>query len=124
MTKARDVIADEVAGYLSAADRAYKEHEECADKILTALLSAPEPVRLELAALLSPWRPKWRHKKRGSDYEEVGEALLQNSYNLHLPDNAILMIYRSQDGHLYARPIDEFNDGRFDALPAPPSEDK
>jgi hypothetical protein len=51
---ARDVIAEVVGEFMSAAERACRENVECADMILIHLLSAPESVRLELAKQLLP----------------------------------------------------------------------
>jgi hypothetical protein len=57
MTTARDAIAETVGEFMSAADRAYRGNVQCADMILARLRSAPDSVRLELAALFNPWRP-------------------------------------------------------------------
>ena len=37
MSDLRDIIAEQVAGVISSAQRAYNEHEECADAIVAAL---------------------------------------------------------------------------------------
>ncbi len=62
----------------------------------------------------------WRHKKRGTAYTEVGTGSLQASDGV-IGDGEFLVIYRSDtDGSLWARPFNEFHDGRFEALsPAP-----
>lgn len=62
----------------------------------------------------------WRHKKRGTTYTEVGTGSLQASDGV-IGDGEFLVIYRSDtDGSLWARPFNEFHDGRFEALsPAP-----
>lgn len=59
---------------------------------------------------------RWRHKKRGSTYTEVGHALFQNSGEVPVLDDSFIVVYRSDDGHLYARPLAEFMDGRFEHL--------
>ncbi len=50
MTTARDVIAKSISHQIAAP-------HAIADIVLAALLSAPDSVRQELAALLNPWRP-------------------------------------------------------------------
>lgn len=60
------------------------------------------------------WRPTHRHLKRGSEYQVLGTALLQA--NEPVGEAATLKIYRDQQGRLWARPEDEFEDGRFQPL--------
>ena len=57
----------------------------------------------------------YRHKQRGGSYAVVGRARLQT--NRQLRDEEPLVIYRGDDGTLWARPIEEFCDGRFELLP-------
>ena len=59
-----------------------------------------------------------RHKKRGSIYAVVGTASLLTVGSID--EGASLVIYRGASGDLWARPKAEFNDGRFEALPAAP----
>ena len=57
----------------------------------------------------------YRHKKRGTTYTKVGVAELQYSNRVIEGDH--LVIYRCREtGKLWARPDDEFNDGRFEEL--------
>lgn len=76
--------------------------------------------------------PRWRHKKRGSTYTEIGRGHLQISSKLRHADSAVLdahaeaavidgldmtpvVLYRAdEDGSLWARPVEEFDDGRFE----------
>ena len=58
---------------------------------------------------------RWRHVERGTVYEEIGRAELQAAMDLIEGDT--LVIYRGEDGKLWARQEDEFEDGRFEALP-------
>ena len=81
------------------------------------------------------WRPTHRHKKRGSTYRVIGEAEAQVSaggwkfptktgvqYVRPIQDGDHITVYQGQGGELWARFSDEFNDGRFEVLPAPPAE--
>jgi hypothetical protein len=79
-----------------------------ASDILTLINARAEP----------GWRPTHRHVKRGTDYEVIGAASLQASRAVG--EAAILTIYRDAKGRLWARPEVEFDDGRFELLPAPP----
>lgn len=55
----------------------------------------------------------WRHKKRGTEYIEVGRAKLQAADVGGLSDCHPMVVYRGEDGQLWVRPEDEFDDGRF-----------
>lgn len=56
-----------------------------------------------------------RHKKRGTEYDVLGEADLQTEKPLR--DYAVVMVYRDPtSGRLWVRPVDEFNDGRFEVV--------
>ena len=59
---------------------------------------------------------KWRHKKRGSTYHVIGPAKLQASDVGGMSNNQPMIVYRGEDGQLWVRPTDEFEDGRFEAL--------
>ncbi|KQM36051.1 MazG-like family protein [Sphingomonas sp. Leaf10] len=54
---------------------------------------------------------RWRHLKRGTEYEVLGVAELQASRPQH--ENAALVVYRGADGKIWARNSAEFTDGRF-----------
>jgi hypothetical protein len=70
MTTAWDVIRDTIAATLKL------DEQNLADEILSALLSAPEPVRLELAAELNPMdiRRCPRCGWRAANYETLPEG--------------------------------------------------
>lgn len=55
---------------------------------------------------------RYRHVKRGTIYTVIGEGKLQCSANPLLDDQPIV-VYRGEDGQLWARGVDEFHDGRF-----------
>lgn len=57
---------------------------------------------------------RWRDKKRGTYYTEVGLAALQTAEPI--PDGTALIVYRGDDGLLWARPSTEFKDGRFERV--------
>jgi hypothetical protein len=65
----------------------------------------------------------WRHKKRGSEYEVTSLRVLQCAQKMHRPrDGETLVCYDSTDPdcppefRVWARPVDEFLDGRFSKL--------
>lgn len=62
------------------------------------------------------WQPTHRHVRRGSEYKVLGFASLQAAEPCY--ETAALVVYQGSDGKLWARPHDEFSDGRFEALPA------
>ena len=58
---------------------------------------------------------RWRHKKRGSTYTEIGRGKLQ--VGDHFPDMSPVVIYQATaDGTLWVRPESEFMDGRFEEI--------
>jgi hypothetical protein len=59
---------------------------------------------------------KWRHRLRGTVYEEIGRAELQaaDRNRPHPMEQDTLVIYRGADGKLWARWDVEFGDGRFE----------
>ncbi|MDP8249593.1 hypothetical protein [Pseudochrobactrum saccharolyticum] len=75
------------------------------------------------------WQPTHRHVKRGTEYHLIGTGKMQAEkwyeYPCERPVNSIDMqevaIYRGDDGQLWVRPVAEFNDGRFEILPAAPT---
>lgn len=90
-----------------------------------APLPFTEDARAALAAALSTepgeaerWQPTHRHKKRGTTYRLDGYGELQTA--APIGDYAKVAIYRAEDGKTWVRPVSEFNDGRFEALPATP----
>lgn len=57
---------------------------------------------------------RYRHKRRGTTYEVVGPATLQAEGGAYDLDE--LVIYRGEDGRLWARLKSEFEDGRFEPV--------
>ncbi len=64
---------------------------------------------------------RWRHKRRGSTYTEIGRGQLQ-TITAAVMEGCRLVAYIGDDGKLWFRPETEFEDGRFDELPAEPTE--
>jgi len=62
---------------------------------------------------------KWRHKKRGTTYTEIGRGKLQSTGHMDMRD---CVIYQGEDGAFWIRPTDEFEDGRFEPLPRAPKD--
>ncbi|MGV1768750.1 hypothetical protein ACQZ6B_01110 [Agrobacterium vitis] len=58
---------------------------------------------------------RYRHKKRGTEYSVIARGRLQVDGDL---DNEKVVIYRGDDGQTWVRPEYEFNDGRFEQIPA------
>lgn len=54
----------------------------------------------------------FRHRARGTCYTVIGRANLQT--DRPIADDEALVIYRGKDGALWARPVREFRDGRFE----------
>lgn len=61
----------------------------------------------------------WKHKKRGTTYEVLGDAELQCAADFDLFEGQRLTVYRGLDGKLWVRPTEEFHDGRFEPVDAP-----
>lgn len=57
---------------------------------------------------------RFRHVKRGTYYTVRGRASLQCAPSRLLTEGAELVIYEGEKGGLWARPADEFFDGRFE----------
>lgn len=66
----------------------------------------------------------WRHKKRGTTYDIIGQATAQVSLPPPIVDGTQVVVYRCrEDGSLWIRQPGEFYDGRFERLPPAPTED-
>lgn len=81
----------------------WKGHVEEAQAAIAAMQADAAPVAT------------YRHKKRGTLYTVLGEGTLQCSAN-ELLDNQPIVVYRGEDGKLWARGVAEFHDGRFEAV--------
>jgi hypothetical protein len=94
--------------------------EECADVFRRDACAALSAVADALRPMLGTGGPRWRHKTRGTTYVEIGRATVQASTGTIDEDN-IVVVYRSEDGRLWARERREFEDGRFE--PVPPTQE-
>lgn len=64
----------------------------------------------------------WRHKKRGTTYRIEEPITIQ--CDTPIQDGEELCAYRAtHDGKLWGRRLVEFLDGRFEPLPAPPTQE-
>lgn len=60
-----------------------------------------------------------KHKKRGSTYEILGIGKMQTEFAKDGIDMAEVVVYKSMsDGSFWVRPVDDFNDGRFEIVNA------
>lgn len=64
---------------------------------------------------------RYQHVKRGTVYEVVGEAKVQDAGDRGIVEGDVVVVYRGDDGQLWAREYSEFHDGRFAALAAAPT---
>lgn len=62
---------------------------------------------------------RYRHNARGTEYDLIGTAELQDATGNGVEEGALLAIYRGDDGKLWARRHREFGDGRFTRLSTP-----
>lgn len=93
---------------------------------------SPLPEHVPFPAQADPsggFTPTHRHRKRGSVYAVLGIGMMQsadwrdpgtpadncpNGVSVNMREVAI---YRGEDGQTWVRPIEEFEDGRFEPLP-------
>ena len=116
------MVTDEMVEAAYAAARNAMPHEALSEigvgeleKVVRAALTA--------ALAVAP-KPTHRHKKRGTEYVLLGYGNMQAAYWLdglddegRLIDMRVVAIYRSVDnGALWVRPREEFEDGRFEVL--------
>lgn len=88
----------------------------------------PLPIDWErVAAVVEGMLPRgsgrrWRHLKRGTVYTEVCRAQIQIA-TVDVVEGSDMVVYRGEDGRLWAREEGEFEDGRFEEVTAPADPD-
>lgn len=87
----------------------YAEPCECAPGACAALAAL---AAVGMAVVPVEPTPVWVHQKRGTAYREIGRATLQAATG-PAAEGDTLVIYRGDDGRLWAREVHEFQDGRF-----------
>jgi hypothetical protein len=80
------------------------------DEVMAAMLAARTPT--DTAATEVSEVRLFRHKKRGTVYELIGVGRAQGM----LTDDDPVVLYRGEDGSLWARHQVEFSDGRFEEI--------
>jgi hypothetical protein len=91
---------------------------QCPSEIVFDLLNRASD---EAAPPPQPDTARWRHKKRGTMYTEIGRGHLQLTDPTGLADMQPMVLYRGDaDGSLWCRPADEFGDGRFEEIEGTP----
>lgn len=96
-------------------------HCPCEEAMKARVIERFHQAERETLARMEPVAARYRHKKRGTVYEVIGEAELQVANTRYTPgEGDFLVVYRGEDGKLWARWDEEFHDGRFEALPPAP----
>lgn len=60
---------------------------------------------------------RYRHNTRGTEYDLICVAKLQDATGKGVNEGAHLCVYRGDDGYHWAREVGEFIDGRFTRIP-------
>lgn len=92
---------------------------DASDRIVAAVFASDGDLdKAERIASLEAkgWRPTHRHVKRGSKYRLEGYGEIQTG--APIGDYCKVAIYSAEDGCVWVRPVSEFEDGRFEVMPA------
>lgn len=102
----------------------YAEIAENANRLYPVAMTVVAPTKhafhvqaeklIREAVLLLPQGGKYRHKKRGSEYTSLGALTVQAAKPIVEGD--MMIAYVDDAGCMWGRPIDEFNDGRFEEI--------
>lgn len=90
-----------------------------ADPEIVVAIAALTEVTAALEQVAEPVAKQFRHKKRGTIYTLIGVGHTQGD----LKDGDPVVLYRGEDGGLWARHQVEFCDGRFEEVAAPPAKE-
>ncbi len=82
-------------------------------RLIKSALSNSVPDGENSDVVRDTFTPTHRHRKRGTLYQLIGDAVMQCEEEVF--DNKRLTLYRGEDGKYWVRPPSEFNDGRFAA---------
>ena len=96
--------------------RAERDAECDARTLVEANLAMVEAERDRLREAQEP-KTMWRHIKRGSVYREICRAEVQAATG-PICEGDMVVIYGDALGHVWARKVSEFEDGRFERVAA------
>lgn len=78
--------------------------------------------RLDAEGWQPPEGKRWQHGKRGSIVTEIGRGFAQCATGPILEMSPVVVYRHDEDGTIWVRRADEFNDGRFIVAPPKPEE--
>ncbi|WP_052025667.1 hypothetical protein [Novosphingobium sp. AP12] len=108
-------MAAKALGYRSIEDATDYRNSSKQDREFADMCEWFSLHRMRHQAPRVPAAARWRHKKRGTEYEVVAVGELQMSSNM-LVDGSSVVIYRGDDDRHWVRCEDEFHDGRFEKV--------
>lgn len=101
-------------------DDAIELSKRCEEQVLRAIAAERERDELNLKTVQAGAMTH-RHIKRGNLHREIARGHLQTA--VPIGDGTALVLYVSEEGRHWARPVTEFDDGRFECLAISPPEE-